>query len=131
MAWPAASKCVINLGSGELRLPGLLVEEQSQQSLMKQERLRGEFDAIAEVCTLLFFVGDGTQRITVNSDFRIPRPVPLVSSMLIILPAVNSLEWGRPNTSGIKTAGTGAVFLPPELCAKLESRVRSVGLNLP
>jgi len=49
--------------------------------------------------------------------------VPLVPSMIFQL--VNSPEWEKADTSSIETATSGAAFLPPELFAKFQSKVKS------
>ena len=49
--------------------------------------------------------------------------IPLVPSMIFQL--VNSPEWAKADTSSIETTGSGAAFLPPELRAKFQSKVKS------
>ncbi|KAF9648196.1 acetyl-CoA synthetase-like protein [Thelephora ganbajun] len=49
--------------------------------------------------------------------------VPLVPSMILQL--VDSPEWEKTDTSSVETAASGAAFLPPELRAKFQSKVKS------
>jgi len=49
--------------------------------------------------------------------------IPLVPSMILQL--VDSPEWAKTDTSSVETAGSGAAFLPPELRAKFQSKVKS------
>lgn len=43
----------------------------------------------------------------------------------MILQLVNSPEWEKTDTSSIESTASGAAFLPPDLNAKLQSKVNS------
>lgn len=47
--------------------------------------------------------------------------LPLVPSMIHQL--VNSPEWTRADTSSVESTVSGAAFLPPDLCAKYQSKL--------
>ena len=49
------------------------LEEWSQQTLTKQKWLRGGFEVVAEVRTLLHFTMNGTRRLTVDPNLQIPK----------------------------------------------------------
>ena len=49
------------------------LEEWSQQSLTKQKWLRGGFEVVAEVWTLLLLCCERNTNLTVNPDFQIPK----------------------------------------------------------
>ena len=53
--------------------------------------------------------------------------MPLVPSMVLQL--VNSPEWAEADTSTIETTASGAAFLPPELHAKFQSKMKSALLH--
>ena len=49
------------------------LEEWSQQVLTKQKWLRGGFEVVAEVRTLLLLATNGTRRLMVNPNLQIPK----------------------------------------------------------
>jgi len=50
--------------------------------------------------------------------------IPLVPSMILQL--VNTPEWEKADTSTIDSLASGAAFLPPELHAKLQSKMKAI-----
>jgi len=39
--------------------------------------------------------------------------------------SVNSPDWAGTDTSSVETVGSGAAFLPPELCERFQSKLKS------